>query len=36
MQNTALSSSSKEAGVRQASSGVGLAKARDGDGTGDC
>lgn len=36
MQNTALSSSSREAGVRQASSGVGVAKAGDGGGTAGC
>lgn len=36
MQNTALSSSSREAGVRQASSGVELARAGDGGETGDC
>lgn len=34
VQNTVLSSSSREAGVRQASSGVGQAIAGDGGGTG--
>lgn len=36
MQNTVLSSSSRDAGVRQASSGVGLGNAGDGGGTGGC